>query len=242
MSTNLDPRFNPFARLDYSEKGKIGLSSQLTLRRVVGILGMLLPLLLYVSLLIDTGYKQPLESVSHYYFTRVGSIFCIVISLLAIFLLIYKGEEPLDAYLSSAAGLFALCLVLFPTDNITDLCNDPQNEVAVTFLKTSKTRVILHYVASGIFLVCLASLSYFVFTKSDKPISRQTPAKRKRNRIYKITAFIMVGAILVIALGLFNIIPAEVYDKYRLTFWMECIAVESFGFSWLIKGDTFFTD
>lgn len=32
------------------------------------------------------------------------------------------------------------------------------------------------------------------------------------------------------------------YQNNRLTFWMETLAVESFGFAWLIKGETMFKD
>jgi hypothetical protein len=35
----------------------------------VGVLGIALPVLLYVFLWIDTSYGKPLESISHYYFT-----------------------------------------------------------------------------------------------------------------------------------------------------------------------------
>src|SRR5690349_20893941 len=90
--------------LDYSEKAKddIWLFSQETLRKLVGILGILLPVLLYLFLLIDTGFTKPMESISHYYMTRACSVFVIVVSLLAIFLLVYKGKEPIDFYISAA--------------------------------------------------------------------------------------------------------------------------------------------
>jgi hypothetical protein len=89
-----------------------------------------LPVLLYVFLRLDTGYARPLESISHYYFTRVSGIFVIVVSLLAIFLIIYKGNHPVDFILSTLAGACALLLVLFPTSNI-DLLS-PSCRVSVT--------------------------------------------------------------------------------------------------------------
>lgn len=222
-----------FFGLDYSDTGRIGLSSQDTLRKLVGILGMLLPLLLYTSLWIDTGYNIPLESISHYYLTRVSAVLVIIVSLLAIFLMIYKGYKPVDFYISFIAGFFALCLVLFPTSNISDV-NNP--EVPVTILKESSFRVCFHYAASGIFLAALASMSFFIFTKSDKSAPDQTKAKRRRNLLYRICGVIMFAAILVVAAGLFDIISEETFKRYHLTFWMETIAVESFGISWLVKG------
>src|SRR5688500_1097995 len=90
--------------LDYSEEDKIWLTGQKTLRKLVGVLGVLLPVVLYLFLLFDTGKLNPLDSISHYYMTRVSSIFVIVVSLLAIFLLVYKGKSLADFYLSAAAG------------------------------------------------------------------------------------------------------------------------------------------
>ena len=52
----------------------------------------------------------------------------------------------------------------------------------------------------------------------------------------------MLLALLVIVLGLFDIIPTETYDRLKLTFWMEALAVEAFGFSWLVKGEALMQD
>ena len=171
MAKNILP-IHKMLHVDYNRIDNIALSNQVTLRRLVGILGMALPLLLFFFLLIDMGYSSPLPSISHYYFTRVCSIFVATLSILSVFLLIYKGEEPLDFYLSGTAGLFALCVVLFPTDNI----NGPYT---VTILKISKFRMIFHYVSAAIFLSCLAAMSLFLFTKSDKPV--KSLGSRKKN-------------------------------------------------------------
>lgn len=224
--------------VDYKRIDNIALSKQVTLRRVVGILGMALPLLLFISLLIDTGYASPLPSISHYYFTRVCSIFVSTLSILAVFLLIYKGEEPLDFYLSGTAGIFALCVVLFPTDNI-------DGPFVVTVLKLSKFRVIFHYISAAIFLSCLAAMSLFLFTKSDKPVKSLGTRKKIRNRLYRICGGFMIVAILLIlarGISIFGDAYDRFYDDHLLTFWMETLAVESFGLSWLVKGETLFRD
>ncbi len=233
---------NRFLKLNYSEKDKIWLSDQNTLRKLVGILGMLLPVLLFIFLLIDTSYSSPLESISHYYFTRACSVFVIIVSLLAIFLLVYKGEEPIDFYISSVAGIFALCLLLFPTNNISNICCDLSKKYSVTILKISEFRKTFHYISAGIFLSCLAFMSIFLFTKSDKPIGKRTKKKKLRNKLYRTFGIIMLFAILVIFAGYLKLIHDEFYTTHHLTFWMETLAVESFGISWLIKGEFYFKD
>ena len=229
--------------LDYT-KGKedIWLTSQHTLRRLIGILGILLPLLLFSILYIDAGYKSPLYSVSHYYFTRASSVFSIVVSLLAVFLLIYKGKAPVDFYVSSVAGLFALCVILFPTNNISGICQDKEHLYSVTILKDSRMRSVFHYISAAIFLSCLAYLAIFLFTKSDSSPATRGKPKRRRNRVFRTCGVIMVLAILVVLSNPLGLISDEAFSKYHIVFWMEIIAVESFGIAWLVKGQLILKD
>lgn len=226
-------------KVDYQDKEHIALSNQSTLRRVVGISGMLLPLLLYIFLYADIQYTHPLPSISHYYYTRVCSIFVSIMTIIAIFLIIYKGSQPLDFYLSVIAGFFALLVVLFPTGNI-------EGPFTVTVLEQKgMLRVIIHFVSAAIFLLSLAGMSFFVFTKSDKSVKERGRPKRIRNRIYRTCGVLIVVSILIILIGNIEILPEGLqrfYDDNNLTFWMEVLAVESFGISWLIKGKTLFKD
>lgn len=86
-------------------------------------------------------------------------------------------------------------------------------------------------------------MSIFLFTKSDKTKEERGVKKKIRNRIYRVCGVLMIFAITVIFLGGFcKLIPEDIYQNHQLTFWMEALAVESFGFSWLIKGETLFKD
>ncbi len=243
MKNTTRSKLNNILNLDYSEKEKIGLTNQATLRKLVGILGVLLPILLFAGLYIDTGHHSPLPSISHYYFTRVNPVFVIVVSLMAIFLLIYKGKEPIDFFLSAAAGIFALCLVLFPTTNLEVACCDGTQETyAVAFLKVSKFRSLFHYISAAIFLLSLAGMSLFLFTRSDKPAAARTKNKKRRNLIYIACGVVMILSLLVVFAGYLKIISPVFYDSHNLTFWMEAMAVESFGISWLVKGEMVLKD
>lgn len=91
------------------------------------------------------------------------------------------------------------------------------------------------------FLSCLAYMSLFLFTRSNKPVKERGDNKKIRNRIYITCGLIMVLAILVVFVGGFlGKIPEDIYNNNHLTFWMEIVAVEAFGFSWLVKGETLF--
>lgn len=231
-----------FLKLNYNEDNEIWLTNGLTLRKIIGILGIMMPLLLYVFLYLDNGMLYPLESISHYYYTRVSSVFVIILSLLAFFLIVYKGKEPIDFYISLFAGFFALLAILFPTNNITEICGDPIKKYAVTILPVSDSRMYFHYIMAALFFICLSYMCFFLFTKSNKTPDKRGSKKILRNRIYRICAVLMFLAILIPFAGLLKIIPSFYFSKYPLTFWMETLAVESFGFAWLIKGKALFKD
>lgn len=228
--------------LDYRRDDDIWLTNTQTLRRLIGVLGIALPILLFAFLWVTAEHTSTLESISHYYYTRANPIFIIVVSIMAIFLMVYKGREPIDFYISFVAGVFAILLLLFPTDNIAITCCDADAAYSVTYIQDNTWRVRFHYIAAAIFLLSLNYMSLFVFTRSDKPKAERTKEKKQRNTIYKITGAIMFSALLVIMLGLLKVIPEDVYYQNHITFWMETIAIECFGIAWLVKGETIFTD
>jgi hypothetical protein len=97
-------------------------------------------------------------------------------------------------------------------------------------------------VSAGIFLLSLACMSIWIFTRSDLPAAKRKRRKIIRNRIYRTCGIIMIASIALIFAGFLEIIPAGFYDANHLTFWLEAVAVESFGISWWIKGETLFRD
>jgi hypothetical protein len=217
------------------------LTSQRALRRLIGVLGIALPFLLVGIIYMDVRYFGTMESISHYYYTRANSVFIIVVSLMAIFLLIYKGRRPVDFYISSLAGICALLLVMFPTGNIVDQCPNPEKAYAITVLAASEGRENFHYATAAIFMTCLAAMSFF-FTRVEGPRGK-TKRKKYRNTIYAFCGLMMVAALAVVAMRALEIvIDKEFYDKHHLTFWMESIAIEFFGISWLVKGETVLRD
>jgi len=49
---------------------------------------------------------------------------------------------------------------------------------------------------------------------------------------------ISIAAIAVVKL----MVSKDVQEHYAIVFWLETLAVMSFGFAWLVKGETFFKD
>lgn len=243
MEKNDINKISKYLNADFSEDNTLWLTSSITLRKTVGILGMSLPLLLVLFLYVSSGYSAPLHSISHYYYTRVSGIFVSVISLISIFLIIYKGKALKDLIISMIAGVAALLVVFFPTGNITDICCDLTKSYSVTMLPKNEFREMFHFIAAAIFLGCLSYMSIFIFTKSNKPKELRGEMKILRNRIYRVCGIMMILALAIIFFGGFlGLIPESAYQKNNITFWMETLAIENFGFSWLVKGETLFKD
>jgi hypothetical protein len=228
--------------LDYEDTTEPIMHTQRALRRLIGILGISLPLIIWLIVYSDAGHTAPLDSISHYYFTRANTAFIAVVSLMAFFLFVYKGHEPIDFYISFIAGLGAILLVLFPTSNITKACSDDEMIWSTTFLRLtdySGVRVEFHYACAAIFLLCLAYMSIFLFTRPSGPL--HVEKKKLRNCIYIGCGVLMVISLVFIGMRFFEVgIGLKFYDQNHLTFWFETIAIVSFGFSWLIKGETLF--
>lgn len=144
----------------------------------------------------------------------------------------------MDMIAAKVAGLFALLVAMFPTDfgTYADMsCSrfvDGEGKVAN----------VIHYIAASVLFSTFAFFSLVQFTKTNKP-GHMAGAKRTRNGIYKTCGWIIVFCIAGIAFVSFA--PGNLYNKIKHlkpTFVLETIALLAFGFSWLIKGNTFFRD
>jgi phosphoglycerol transferase MdoB-like AlkP superfamily enzyme len=122
--SNKKTKMSQILNADFGKEDTIWLTKGKTLRKAIGILGMALPFLLILSLYFFSNFSEPLESISHYYYTRVSGVFIGILSILAIFLIIYKGKAPTDLIISTIAGVAVLFVLLFPTGNISEICHD----------------------------------------------------------------------------------------------------------------------
>lgn len=212
-------------------------TEQDTLRILVGLLGVLLPVILWLFVYVDTGHTKPISSISHYYYTKASSAFVITMSLLAVFLMIYKGAKPIDFYLSFSAGFFALLVVFFPTSNLADACCDDKHAYAITFITKEEIHQNLHFICAGLFLGILAYISIFRFTKNN--------SSERKNEKYDSAIYIACGLIMIICMLMIffgqqeTFMSEEKFDEYSLTFWFESFAVWAFGYSWLLKAEFF---
>ena len=241
LYTNLKAALTPDST---DNKNEPSTADQDTLKILIGLLGISLPFILWGGLfLYDHHPSKPLESISHYYYTRMSSAFVVTVSLLAIILIFYKGKTRYDAWLSSIAGVFAFFVVLLPTTNLATKCNDENYLYAVTYITDTANNAIrskFHFISAGIFLSCLAAISFFRFPKTDT-----SPEFVKHSRlykfIYKACGIIMVIALVAVLLGNNDILLRRYWFEKPFfgTFLGEAIAVCAFGYSWLLNAGFF---
>jgi hypothetical protein len=206
--------------------GDSQLISHMTLRKLLGFLGFLLPFILVFGAYFLDELQTIQDSISHYYYTEMRDVFVAIVSSFGLFLFSYKGEAEKDSILANIAGSFAICVALFPTNR------DGHCEALHCYI---------HFISATGFFAVLAYISYFIFTLSNKPPELQTAQKRKRNAVYKICGIVITVCILLLALYFVVFNQSSVLPRYTV-FIFESIALFAFGISWLTKGEAILGD
>lgn len=200
--------------------------SYLGLRRAIGILGIALPFVLAIGEILHRG--SGIEgSISSYYHTGMRDVFVGCLCAIGIFLMSYRGYDR-DHIAGIFGGICAVGVALFPMAGEAD--------------HTSHAHVIgvLHYVFAALLFLTLAFFCLILFTKTG-PENTPTPQKRQRNFVYKICGItILICIVLVPATRL---LPGDSpVGSIGPVFWLEALAIVSFGVSWMVKGETILRD
>ena len=197
--------------------------SYMTLRKIIGLLGIsLVPVLILGSFILD--HTTDIQaSASAYYHTSMRNGLVGITCGISFFLLSYHGYTWKDSLASKLAGIFALGIAFFPTSATND---------------KGDIFSILHFITSGIFFVILAYMSIFLFTKSPGNLTRK---KKIRNRIYKICGIIMLISVAGIPIDRIQAIHDRIAFLKPILI-LETFALVSFGFSWLTKGEFLLKD
>lgn len=214
-------------------QNEVAIISYLSMRRMIGILGIALPIVVVVGGLIQ-GKIEIQPSISGYYYTNMRDFFIGILCIVSIFLISYKGYEKIDNLIGNLSGIFALGMVLFPTE----MCNGGSSNVGI-FLLNDNISGYIHLTFGFLFFVTLSYNSIFLFTKRQP--GHFSEAKRRRNFIYRFCGSIMILAtLLIVVYTLF--LRNTAFDKIFPVLILETISLFAFGISWLVKGNTFFKD
>jgi hypothetical protein len=214
------------------KKNKSLIFSYLTLRKLIGILGILLPFAcLFGGSLFQN--RPVMDSISAYYHSNMRDILTGLLVGVSLFLLSYRGYERRDMIVAIVSGIAGLGIAIFPCASRIQ----PSSAVGV-FQLTPPLAGYLHYGSSALFFILLGINSFFLFTLGDK--KKWTKRKSKRNIIYRVCGLVIFASLL--TLLILTIILGDKLIATVLTFIFETVMLLAFGISWLVKGETLFAD
>jgi hypothetical protein len=207
--------------------------SYYTQRVIIGILGMMLPVILLISTFLEGGLEHLQVSISNFYYTNRGDFLVGVLCVLAVFLFSYTGpnDEKLDYWVSTIAAVCALGVAFYPTE-IKEPITKHNIHIESTYTPLIKNFGEWHLLFGVLFFVAISFMCLFLFTKEPKG----TRNWLKRRIIYILCGIIMLLSVIIIAIYMIGI----KCDDCTVTFWGESVALFFFGIAWLTKGEALF--
>ena len=211
--------------------------SYLTMRRIVGILGIALPLLTTIGYMVfDRHELCLLTSISAYYYTALGAVFVGTLCMIALFLIAYKGYNAMEDITFNVAAALSLSIALFPLNIDCNTTSCLPCHYALTILPHPFCGII-HTIAAGALFFILGYISVFFFTKTKH--QNPSPEKLVRNKIYMGLGGTIWGSLLLYLIYLLITQVGHVHaieSPYTLLV-VETICLWAFGISWLVKGE-----
>ncbi len=221
------------------------------LRRVIGWLGLVLPISLVLTDSLMVGEFRVLSSISHYYYSAGSIFFTGTLILFGVLLGAYQGyPNPQssdqrairflsDRSLTAISSISAFMTMLIPTQcdgsgHDFSFCCEGVGLVEPFLLGRSGNEFSdFHFLAAALFLASLALICMSQFTRSA---SMEGKFWRP---VYQFLGWVVVGCLLALAALFFFIFPKDspLIDSHGgIVFWLESVALWAFSIAWLIKG------
>jgi hypothetical protein len=202
------------------------LISYLTLRKLIGLIGLLLPFALVIINMLLIRQAEMQGSMSGYYYTDVRGILVGSLCAIGVFLFAYRGYDVWDNILTNSAGIFAIGVALFPTAPVSP---------------STRARDIgyVHFACAGLLFAVLAVIALWQFTKTE-PGTDRTTQKRQRDLVYRVCGTVI--ALCLVLVPIESLVIGAPIQRFRPLFWLEAVAVVAFGVAWLVKGQAILKD
>lgn len=221
-------------------------SSYLAIRRAVGVLGIGLPLFLFLAERWLDGSVELRGSLSAYYHSGARDIFvgtlCIVGFLLMRYL--FGDRRSVEFWLSAVAGLMCVGVALIPTQRSGASddadCADVDGVPPCTPLQEvlgEHPAEVLHFVCAALFIVALGALcfvtAYQLHRRCRELQEALGPTLRWMARFHAVCGALIVAGVAWAGIGLQ--VDLSIGDFQSL--WVgEVVSVIAFAFSWLVSG------
>jgi hypothetical protein len=207
--------------------------SYLTLRQMIGWVGLLMPLTVRLGALLFEGIRST-NSISAYYYTGMRDVFVSTLVLVGALLSCYRTPARRDNWVAVVAGVAAVGIGLFPMEPIYAV------EILRRYPEMAEAKCYINRGFLGfhfLFVTTFFALSFISVYFRFSAFTPENPTKQKliRNKIYKVCGAAMLVAFVTIGfLALFN--------KGGSVFWPETLAVVAFAAAWLVKGQMVLKD
>ena len=198
-----------------------------THRQLIGLLGMLLPILVVIIAWLRPTEVLPgtelLNSVSAYYYTGAAPVFAGLLAALATFLFTYRGyssrTNKVDRIAACIAGGAAALTAFFPT-------GAPEDSLRFDWWAAWVGKA--HLAFAGLLFTTFIFFALVQFRRSRRARGDLTRDKKIRNAIYLVCGCGMIGCIVWIIVNKMVL--------HKSIFWPEALALQFFAVSWLAKG------
>jgi hypothetical protein len=234
----------------------------LNLRKTVGWIGTLLPIVLLSGNALFFSTDLP-DSMSSYYYTHMRDVFVGALCALGVFLIAYAGYDDWDRWITNIAGAGAIGVAMCATKPAVCAANARScNAPAVRAMSTAQNVVgTVHLVFAAVTFLALGVMALRFAKLSAVPGEASPSGFRPRLRAAvglspsgqaraivrpdRRTAAVFRGCgiaiiVCVVLAVVSNFLPGAVKNAVPLLFIWEALAVFSFGISWFVKGRTLF--
>jgi hypothetical protein len=214
------------------------------IRTVVGIMGILLPLILVVGEIFLDGTVRVRGSLSAYYHTSMRDFFVGILCVTGVLLITYLAGQGIPAYWVSTVAGFAVLVVAFiptqrpglqsgdvrcgPSASPTPVgCTAVQQRLGETLTAT------IHFSCAAVFIVGLAVMS-FLFAATRRKTVGLDPGKPRRQFLHYACGSVIVLALAFLAVA--NLLGWHHIWVLTPLYIAEVVSVLAFGISWLAEG------
>jgi len=200
------------------------------LRIGIAILGLLLPLVLYI-----VGKIQGIDlqnSISAYFHAEEGgyilrTLFVGILIIIGVVLIMYEGYSRKENIALNFAGIFAIGVALFPMS--WDSKNDNYDFPGIDLFNLEIFKISLHGFFAIAFFSCVA---YVCFRCQDDTLEL---IKDSKKRLHYKNKYRIIGALMLILPVVAACTSVLTKDTSSIVFWVEVVAIVVFAFYWLEK-------
>ena len=231
----------------------------LSLRKTVGWIGTLLPIVLIAGNAMFFTTNLP-DSMSAYYYTHMRNIFVGALCALGVFLISYAGYDDWDRWITNIAGVGAIGVAFCATKPA--VCSTGAGTCAPPAVRSMTTEqnivgdihlvfAAVAFIALGVMALRFAKLpptagprprgvlgwlrSAFGVPQPGEPDER-TPTGKRDSAIFRACGSAILLCVVLAVLS--NFLPQSFKNDVPVLFIFEALAVFAFGISWFVKGQT----